>query len=270
MGNYICFCKSNRIESNYECLICWKKITEQHLIKCVYCDITLHVECEKLYKNLGENIGINKYEKEKQIRSQYIRVTNEALNILYDLFSKNKSLATELLLTGDQSIVFLDRDDILGDGIRPREGQIGGLIWGLNLFGKKLEEIRTYLRQTTMANSLVETKINTLEMLKLNFINKQDYIKYTNTNFNKIEAWAYKMMLIYVNACANFFEYLCVPREGYIPVTKKDKIEIVDIDKETFFVKGGDDIRSKLLQFKGTKYDKETKRFILNMEIVWG
>ena len=50
MGNYICFCKSNRIESNYECLICWKKITEQNLIKCVYCNITLHVECEKLYK----------------------------------------------------------------------------------------------------------------------------------------------------------------------------------------------------------------------------
>ena len=48
MGNYIC-CKSNKIESDYECLICWKKIDDKICIKCVYCGITLHIECGKTY-----------------------------------------------------------------------------------------------------------------------------------------------------------------------------------------------------------------------------
>jgi hypothetical protein len=48
MGNQIY--KSNKIENETECFICWNKIGNKPLTKCIYCDITLHNDCAQKYK----------------------------------------------------------------------------------------------------------------------------------------------------------------------------------------------------------------------------
>ena len=48
MGNYLF--KQNKIESESECFICWNKIVNNKIVKCVYCGIMIHNDCEQQYK----------------------------------------------------------------------------------------------------------------------------------------------------------------------------------------------------------------------------
>lgn len=186
-------------------------------------------KCEKLFKNIGDQIGINKFE---TVKSYIIRITKDALDVLYDIYMRNSDLKASLLATEYLPIYFVDRDEILGDGL---DGS------GLNLFGKKLEEIRKYLKENVLRDSLVETKIKTLETLNLQFNNSSDFTSYSNDKFNNVEKWAYKMLLMYSNAIASFFEYLCISRNEFMPINTEINIDIKDIDDDSFLVSGKND-----------------------------
>lgn len=178
--------------------------------------------CDQIFKNKSIELGIGKFE---NVKSYFIKITNDALNVLYDVVDSNQSLKRALIDTDEKPIVFIDSDDILGDG---RDGK------GLNLYGKKLEEIRSYFMQKIVKNSKIDQKLTKIENLDIK--SDANISEYDTEEFSELEKWAFKMLLMYCNATAKFFEYLCLNRNDFIPVMK-GAIDITD--KEDHFVLEG-------------------------------
>jgi len=218
-------------------------------------------KCNKLFKNLGEKIGLKNME---SVESYLIRITTDALNILYEVYMRNTLLQDLLITTGDRPIIFVNYDKILGDGLNGE---------GMNLFGKKLEELRQYFKERRNVESIVEKKIPELMDLKLEFRTKKEFINYSNGDMNVLEKWAYKMMLMYANAIGCFFNYLCKNRTNYIPVNRKSNVDVEDLDENKFILKGEYyqykskflDVGGKYEKSKGWIFPKNMKRNVLTL-----
>lgn len=208
---------------------------------------------EKLMKNLGEKIGISNYDGPK---TYIITKTKESLNNIYNLFITNKELRNALLFTEDLPIIFVDDDPILGDGLN-------GL--GLNLYGKKLEEIRRYLRSTTMKDSLLEDKFNNMLDIKLDYTDFEEFENFINENktFNIIEKWAFKMMLMYSNAIAKFFEYLTVSRTDFLEVIKEGSMNLSKNNNELILKGVYQSLGNKFTNIGG-KFNNKNKEWIFS------
>jgi predicted NAD-dependent protein-ADP-ribosyltransferase YbiA (DUF1768 family) len=98
--------------------------------------------CNKIFKQLGEKIGISKYE---NVNNYIYKITQNSLNILYKIFTENPVLKNALLSTRNYPIYFLDSDDVLGEGARDGSG--------MNLYGKTLEQVRSFIQQNTLSTS---------------------------------------------------------------------------------------------------------------------
>jgi predicted NAD-dependent protein-ADP-ribosyltransferase YbiA (DUF1768 family) len=201
--------------------------------------------CDKVITMVGEKMGKGKFE---SVNNFLVKTTSDALNILYTVFMNDNTLKSVLIDTEYLDIVFVDEDKILGNGF---DGS------GLNLLGKKMQEVRKYLKSTTMSRANVYNKLEMLSNIKLNFDTSKKYLEYKNEKFNHIEKWAYKMMLIYSYCVAKFFNYLCEPREYYMPIIKGDNIDITDQDD--YFILKGEYISfaSKFKEMGGTIKKKE-------------
>ena len=202
---------------------------------------------EKLMKNLGEKIGIGNYD---SADTYVISKTKDALNNIYDIFIKNKELRNALMSTENLSIVFVDEDSVLGDGLNGR---------GLNLYGQKLEEIRRYLRNTTLKDSLIEDKFNTMLELKLEYNESEEFDNFINENksLNMIEKWAFKMMMMYANTIAKFFEYLSVSRPDFLEVIKEGTMELSKTDNELVLEGVYQSLSQKFAQIGGSFNSKK-------------
>lgn len=177
------------------------------------------VKCEKLFNKLGMKIGKNDY----QSSDEYIvELTKEGLNILYSYFSSNDTLKDALMSTGFLPIVFVDDDDILGTGRKNR---------GLNMLGNTMMKVRSYLIENNMRSAISISKMKELKDLSLKYDDVSDYINYKNNNFNNLENWAFKMLLMYSNAIGNFFKYLCEDRRDFMRVIKGSNIQELEGDK---------------------------------------
>jgi len=206
---------------------------------------------EKLMKNLGEKIGIGNYDSPN---TYIISKTKDSLNNIYDVFIKNKELKNALLATEKLSIVFVDDDPILGDGLSGR---------GLNLYGQKLEEIRRYLRNTTLKDSLIEDKFEKMLELKLEFNDSEEFEEFINENksFSIIEKWAFKMMLMYSNAIAKFFEYLSVSRPDFLEVIKEGSMQLSKSENELILDGVYQSLSTKFSQIGGV-FNSKKKQWI--------
>lgn len=180
--------------------------------------------CNKIFKQLGEKIGISKYE---NVNNYLYKITQNSLNILYQIFTENSVLKEALLSTRNYPIFFLDSDEVLGEGARDGSG--------MNLYGKMLEQVRTFIQQNTLTTAVSYRYLKNLYKIDLTGESYEDYLEYKNEKFNKLESWAYKMLLMYCNGISQLFNYLCIPRKDFLPINTTSNITIKN---DTFILQG--------------------------------
>jgi len=208
--------------------------------------------CEQIFKNKSLELGIGKFE---SVKSYFIKITNDALNVLYDVFDSNQAMKRALIDTDDMPIIFVDRDDILGDGM---DGK------GLNLYGKKLEEIRSYFMQKIVKVSKIDRKLTNIENLDIKSDDMSAIIRYDTKEFSDLEKWAFKMLLMYCNATAKFFEYLCIQRNEFIPIMK-GAIDITE-KEDHFILEGKYEALQKQFKTIGGEFVKRGWKFPLKLK----
>ena len=207
----------------YSVRLCYKDIKDQ-MIELEPEDVPSfykkkRVKCNKLFDKLGMKIGKNNF----QSADEYIvEITKESLNILYKYFSSNNTLKEALMSTGVSPIVFVDDDAILGTATEKK---------GLNMLGNMMVKVRTYLIENHMRSSIALSKLETFSNLELKLDDIYDYKNYKNNNFNDLENWAFKMLIMYCSAVAYFFNYLCQDRRDFIRVIKGSNLEELEGDK---------------------------------------
>lgn len=152
--------------------------------------------------------------------------TNKGLDVLYNIIPKSGAMKQYLLATGNKKIVFHDPDPILGDGLDYS---------GLNLYGKRLMEIREKLKESKQTVALSEQFLNNL----INFTDLQ--------SLSPFEKWAYDKIETVAKVSGMFFQYLCEPRTGFLQISslasiispfEKDKLLVLTNDKsvDNFFL----------------------------------
>jgi len=152
--------------------------------------------------------------------------TNKGLDVLYNIVPKSAIMKQYLLSTGNKTIVFHDPDTLLGDGL---DGS------GLNLYGKRLTEIRKMLRSVKQTVALSDQFLN-------NLINFTDV-----ASLSPFEKWAYNKIETVAKVSGMFFQYLCEPRTGFLQISslasiiapyEKDKLLVLSNDKsvDNFFL----------------------------------
>ena len=201
--------------------------------------------CRKNYLKFAEQYKIRKgdvfvRDGFDDVDSYLISKIKNGLEVLYNIISKSSRMKSLLLSTNKKTIVFHDPDLFLGDGL---DGK------GLNLFGKKLMEIRGMLQRTHIVRAVCEEVIP-------NFISMED--TKTFTDFEKL----LDTKLQYVSKLTgSFFEYLCQSRPGYFQIKsvpqiispfETNKILILSNDKtiDSFFVSIQKQEVEKMKKFK--------------------
>ena len=143
---------------------------------------------------------ISKIEYES-VKDFIIKKTESALNVIYDIARIRNYFSEKLISTRDKNIVFLDKDNILGVGTNGK---------GLNLFGKKLMEVRKQLISRETRESIISPFIKNVETMKVSDIN--------TSKLNTIENWVAKKIQLVSRVTGAFFDYLVKPRQDYMPV----------------------------------------------------
>jgi hypothetical protein len=137
----------------------------------------------------------------ESVKDFIVKRTDTALNIIYDIAKTKNNFSEKLISTRDKKIIFFDKDDILGVGSNGK---------GLNLFGKKLMEVRSQLISRETRESIISPFIKNIETIKVSDIN--------STKLSSIENWIAKKIQLVSRITGSFFDYLTKPRQDYMPV----------------------------------------------------
>lgn len=199
----------------------------------------------------------------QNVKEYFVDRTDKALDILYDLITKDSNMKSALVNSGDKTIVFHDPDTILGDGLNRG---------GANLFGKKLQQVRKFLQSNYQRECIATKSLQNIINLTSEKINDKKTIE----TFNSFEKWAFNKLEFLCKLIATFFEYLCSPRYGFMkvsippiivnpytnPKTKKKGVLILtnDIFYDTFFIdllktKGKIPEKIKNYEYEGRNFD---------------
>jgi predicted NAD-dependent protein-ADP-ribosyltransferase YbiA (DUF1768 family) len=166
-------------------------------------------KCENVFKKYATSYRI-KSTATDFVRDGYENVkeflkskTDSALDILYDLIVNDSNMRDALLNSGDKTIVFHDPDTILGNGLDNR---------GANLLGKRLQQVRKYLKTNYQRECIAIRALN-------NIVSLTDEKVSNKENFTSFEKWGLSKIEFMSKLIAIFFEYLCEPREGFEKVS---------------------------------------------------
>jgi hypothetical protein len=165
-------------------------------------------KCERVFKKYAKSYKIKtsatEFVKEgfETVQDYLFDKTEKGLLVLYEVISTNSEMKNALMNSGDKKIIFHDPDNILGDG----DGQMRGA----NLYGKKLEEVRKFLKSNYQRDCIA-----TKELQQLVNLSSESKIE----EFNPLEKWAYKKLEFVCKIIAKFFVYLCKPRLGYTEIS---------------------------------------------------
>ena len=193
--------------------------------------------CEKVFdkykesyniSTLGKSLFKKKEPKEKlsgqfpvakieyeSVKDFIVKRTDAALNVLYDVVQTNKKFYNKLLSTKDKNIIFFNKDPILGVGSNGK---------GLNLYGKKLQEIRKQLFENETRPSVITPFTKNLETLSQLDIN--------TSKLSDVENWAAKKLELVSRVTGAFFDYLIKPREGFM-IVKPSPVIVYPYDGPT-------------------------------------
>lgn len=166
-------------------------------------------KCEGVFKKYGKSYKIktsaSEFIKEgfNTVQEYLLDKTEKGLNILFELVAKDSGMKNALINSGNKKIIFHDPDKILGDGLDKS---------GANLFGKKLEEVRKFLQSNYTRDCISTNSLKNIVTLNVEKLTKQD-------DFNSFEKWAFDKLQFVCKIIANFFEYLCMSRDGYMQVS---------------------------------------------------
>lgn len=159
--------------------------------------------CKKVFKKFSSQYNIKTgglfvKDQFEDVDAYLIDKTNKGLDILYDIVPKSMIMKQRLLSTENKTIVFIDPDKILGDGL---DGS------GLNLYGKKLMQVRTMLKRVNVTRSLTEKVVPNI-------------INYTeSTTLTPFETWVMNKLKYVAKVSGLFFEYLCESRPGFLQIS---------------------------------------------------
>lgn len=182
---------------------------------------------EQVKEKLAGQFPVAKIEYES-VKDFLVKRTETALNIMYEIAQTKTKFAERLISTRDKNIIFFDKDSLLGVGTNGK---------GLNLFGKKLMEVRKQLISRETRESIISPFIKNLETLQVTDIN--------TSKLSSIENWAAKKIQLVSRITGAFFEYLSKPRDGYMDVRPVPVI-IAPYEGKSIFIITNDDYFNKM------------------------
>jgi len=166
-------------------------------------------KCENVFRKYATSYRIKSSPSEfvkdgyENVRDFLKSKTDSALDILFDVVVNDSNMRDALINSGDKTIVFHDPDTILGDGLNNR---------GANLLGKRLQQVRKFLKTNYQRECIAVRALNNIVSLTDEKLNNKE-------NFTSFEKWGLQKIEFMSKLIALFFEYLCEPRDGFEKVS---------------------------------------------------